>query len=165
MQHDMSIKYGDIEVRPLSAEDCEPLRTLRNRNRQYFFSSAEISREQQENWFRNYLAKENDYVFSVFYNNVWVGSASLYNISGAGGEFGRIVVDGDRVSRKGLGSEAVRAVCKIGFEKLGLESIFLEVLSDNKRAIHAYEKAGFQFTEETASGGTNITKMQLNKGD
>lgn len=166
MKHDLSLKYKDIDVRPLSSDECELLRELRNENKEYFFSSGEISCEQQANWYRNYLEKENDYVFSVYCSDIWIGSASLYNIKNDEGEFGRIVIDGKRVNKNGLGTQAVEAVCRIGFDRLGLKRISLEVLSDNKRAIRAYEKAGFQFIEENVSDGINITLMQIfDKGE
>lgn len=166
MKHNLSLKYKDIDIRPLAADECELLRELRNKNREYFFSSAEISREQQADWYRKYLEKENDYVFSVYCNDIWIGSASLYNIKNDEGEFGRIVIDGSRAQKKGLGTQAVEAVCKIGFDRLELKRISLEVLSDNKRAVRAYEKAGFRFIEGKISDGIDIALMQIfNKGE
>lgn len=166
MKHDMSLKYKDIDVKPLSFDECELLRELRNENKEYFFSSGEISREQQANWYRNYLEKENDYVFSVYCDDIWIGSASLYNIKNDEGEFGRIVIDGKRVNKNGLGTQAVEAVCRIGFDWLCLKRISLEVLSDNKRAVRVYEKAGFEYVGNKVSDEIDITIMQIiNKGE
>ena len=44
---------------------------------------------------------------------------------------------------KGYGTAAVRALVGFGFAELRLERIWLEVGTDNPRAIRSYEKAGF----------------------
>lgn len=44
---------------------------------------------------------------------------------------------------QGLGTEAVRLLCKHGFDTLNLNRIYLRVLDTNQRAIRAYEKADF----------------------
>jgi len=45
---------------------------------------------------------------------------------------------------KGYGTEAIRLLLKYGFEFLNFHRISLGVFDFNKRAIHAYEKAGFK---------------------
>jgi RimJ/RimL family protein N-acetyltransferase len=44
---------------------------------------------------------------------------------------------------KGYGTDAVRAIVAFGFADQRLERIWLEVGTDNPRAIRSYEKAGF----------------------
>lgn len=44
----------------------------------------------------------------------------------------------------GAAMEATRAILQIAFKELGLERVFLNVLSDNLRAKRFYEKAGFR---------------------
>lgn len=44
---------------------------------------------------------------------------------------------------KHYGTEAIRAIVKYGYEKVGLNDIELNVYKSNKRAIHCYEKVGF----------------------
>ncbi|HEV7232109.1 MAG TPA: GNAT family protein [Bacteroidia bacterium] len=44
---------------------------------------------------------------------------------------------------KGLGSEAVRLLLSHGFDELKLNRIYLEVFTDNERAIKSYLKNGF----------------------
>ncbi len=54
--------------------------------------------------------------------------------------------------RKAMGSGAAffatEQIVEYGFKKLGLERIYLNVLSENKRAIRFYEKFGFCFEGE-----------------
>jgi len=49
---------------------------------------------------------------------------------------------------KGYASIATTKILKIGFDELGLRKIFLNVRSDNVRAIKFYEKYGFIFEGE-----------------
>ncbi len=44
----------------------------------------------------------------------------------------------------GYGTDTMRTLCRFGFEVMNLHRIHLHVLSWNERAIHVYEKVGFQ---------------------
>ena len=44
---------------------------------------------------------------------------------------------------QGYGTQVMRLLLRIGFEKLNLNRVALEVFENNPRAIRAYEKAGF----------------------
>ena len=44
---------------------------------------------------------------------------------------------------KGYGSDALREVLRISFEKMNLNRVYLRVFENNSRAIRAYEKCGF----------------------
>ncbi len=44
---------------------------------------------------------------------------------------------------KGYGTDAMRTVCRFGFEEMDLHRIELWVFADNERARHVYEKVGF----------------------
>ena len=46
-----------------------------------------------------------------------------------------------------LGSEAIRALTKYAHTKLELDQLHLYVYKFNKRAIHVYEKCGFEKDE------------------
>lgn len=45
--------------------------------------------------------------------------------------------------RQGIGSEATREILKVAFQDFKLERIYLNVFSDNRKAIHMYEELGF----------------------
>lgn len=55
----------------------------------------------------------------------------------------RIIIGEPSAWDKGLGSEAARLVVACGFDRLNLETIYLGVNTENKRAIRSYERAGF----------------------
>ncbi len=44
---------------------------------------------------------------------------------------------------RGIAVEATRQLLTLSFQKLGMEKVYLNVLSENKRAIRLYEKCGF----------------------
>lgn len=50
-----------------------------------------------------------------------------------------------KAQRRGIATEATREVLRLAFEEYGLERIYLNVLSDNDRAIRLYEKMGFTY--------------------
>lgn len=49
---------------------------------------------------------------------------------------------------RGIATIATKKLFEIAFEKLRLNRIFLNVLSENKKAIHMYEKCGFVYEGE-----------------
>lgn len=49
---------------------------------------------------------------------------------------------------KGLGKRATQEILRIAFEELGLNRVYLNVLSHNHGAIHLYQKIGFTYEGE-----------------
>lgn len=170
MRDNFQNKFEDIVLKSLEQKNIEDLRILRNKkeNRKCFIYQNEITREEQEKWYKNYLKKENDIMFSAFISGVLekpIGYAALYDIdkNSKKCEFGRIIVDKSRVSKKGIGYQITKCLCEIGFEKLGLEMIYLEVFSDNIPAIKTYLKAGFVEKNRYEKEGKEIIYMELYK--
>ena len=58
-------------------------------------------------------------------------------------EFGISIQDPDNQS-KGYGTDATRVMLWVGFNILGLNSIYLDTMEDNERSIRTYEKVGFK---------------------
>ena len=148
MHNEYCMQLGSIKLVPLSEEDSEKMRVLRNENRNCFVYSGEISKQAQAAWYQNYLERLNDYMFSVIYvpAEVWIGAVGLYDIADGEAEFGRLLVDGTTVGKHGLGVPVTTAACRIGFELMGLHRIRLEVYADNVAAIKTYERAVFSYS-------------------
>lgn len=164
MDHNLKDEYNRVRLEPLKAYELEKMRELRNENRGFFISRDIITPEQQIKWYDNYLKKENDFMFSVYYKNtdIWIGVVGLYNIIAQEAEFGRIIVDSKLVNEKGLGLDTTICTCKIGFNNINISKIKLEVFSNNFSAIKTYEKAGFKYLDKITLD-TNILNMELSK--
>lgn len=151
MLHELKYTFNRVKLNSLKEEHIEDLRMLRNKdeNRKCFIFSNKISKEGQQKWFENYKNKPNDYMFSVSTIkslNKFIGSVALYNVDKEKkcAEFGRIIIDKDKINEKGIGLDTTIATCQVAFNILNLELIYLEVFEDNIKAIKTYEKAGFK---------------------
>lgn len=168
MIHTIEKEFKRVKLSPLLEQDIELLRLLRNKahNRKWFICSEEISKATQEKWYTKYKEKKDDYMFSISTianPHVFIGAVGLYNIDTEkrNAEFGRLLIDSENISERGLGIEATCCAVKIGFEIFNLEDIYLEVLADNKRAISTYKNVGFIETEKDIIN--NIICMSINK--
>lgn len=78
----------------------------------------------------------------------YLGTISLKNISLLNASAEYAVSTRKCAHGKGIAGEATRLILKKGFEELQLHRIYLNVLSDNIRAIKFYEKVGFRYEGE-----------------
>lgn len=164
MDHNLNDNYNRVRLEPLKLCEIQKMRELRNENREWFISREVITPNQQSEWYNNYLIKENDFMFSVYYKHtdIWVGTIGLYNIIDSEAELGRIIVNSKLANEKGLGLDATICACKIAFNKLNISKIKLEVFSNNFSAIKTYQKAGFEYSDK-AKIDTSILNMELLK--
>ncbi len=74
-----------------------------------------------------------------------IGSVGLTNINWVErkAEMGIMIGEKDQWN-KGYGSEAVREILRLAFEKMNLNRIYLRVFENNPRAIKVYERCGFR---------------------
>jgi len=166
MKQSFFMTLDNIELHPLEIGDIEQLRILRNQNRQCFVYAEEISKNDQYAWYEKYLVTPGDYMFSIYYQQQWIGAVALYNAVNGEAEFGRLVIDRKKVDRGGLGVQVARAACKFGFEELRLVRIYLEVFDDNVAARKTYERTGFHYTGRTREeGGRQMVEMELLEKD
>lgn len=141
--------YDDIRLIPIEEEDIEEIRLLRNANKEYFFYSKEITVEEQKKWFEKYLKKDNDYTFKVVkISNICdiIGVVALYDFLPDLDqcEFGRIIINHEKVNEKGIGLKVTKCACQVAFEQLDINRVVLEVFADNIRAYKTYLNAGFK---------------------
>lgn len=148
--------YGEIQLKLLSSDDLPFTLQWRNEFREWFNSTNMVSFEEHSQWYKNYLAKENDLVFLVQdKHGNRVGQAAVYNIDWQekSGEFGRFLVNPD-FAGKGYMGKSVQAMLQFCEDRLKLHSLYLQVKPHNERAIHIYKKAGF--TVEASPEGQNL---------
>ena len=80
----------------------------------------------------------------------YLGTISLKNIADGRAEYA--ISTRKCAHGSGAAMQATKEILRIAFEKLGLETVYLNVLADNLRANAFYRKAGFCFVrrEENA---------------
>lgn len=168
VQHELTGEFQSVRIRPLACTDIETVRMLRNRFRDRFIDSRQISKESQEAWYLRYQGAPGDYMFVAEWKDqpgVILGAAAIYDIDTQRktGEFGRLMVQ-QACAGRGAGFQITAAVCRIGFDQLGLSEITLKVLSDNPQARRVYEKTGFSSVERThAPADGELIEMSLTK--
>ena len=76
-----------------------------------------------------------------------IGLVSLQQSEHSGDRYHRRAEVGYGLARsvwgQGFGSEAVRAVCRFGFEVLGLHRIYARTIADNVESVRLLERLGF----------------------
>lgn len=155
-------------MRPLDKDGAEKLRILRNRNARSFLDSNQITEDAQRAWYKAYLAKPNDYMFSVHLAGMeqWIGAVGIYGVNQElkTAEFGRLLIDKSATKERGLGLDTTLTACRFAFEQLGLEAVYLDVYADNIPAVRTYMKAGFSIIQENfGDDGRAIQRMVLKK--
>lgn len=144
MIYDGIVTIDNLMLKPMTAEDSELYRVLRNKYKQWFVYKEDISRDMQKAWYENHLKLKNEYMFSVYDKEMFIGGAGLYSIDYEEGtaEFGRIVLDYDRSIHKGYGVMVLEAISSIA-QQLGLKKLYLEVFENNTSAMKTYVRSGF----------------------
>lgn len=78
-------------------------------------------------------------------DGIHIGNCSLSTLDPANRDAQLGILIGESAYRNGgYGTDAMRLLCRLGFEQMNLERIELTVYGDNARAIRVYEKVGFQ---------------------
>ena len=98
------------------------------------------------NWYRTRPSMiETDRTFAIWIDSQHVGSCGIHsiNIQDEHASLGILIGKSDLLS-KGIGTNAMRAMCIHAFSDLGLRKLWLHVVSHNHRGIRCYEKCGFK---------------------
>lgn len=143
-----SKETASFRLRSINIGDIEEIRLWKNRNAKSFFYKAEITEEQQKEWFANYLTREEDYIFISEVNiaEKWVkygclgyrlieDTIDLYNI-----------IRGSKTDVVSSMKVAMKLLVEYLQEKYTLK-IKCDVLIDNP-AVTWYNKCGFFVREE-----------------
>lgn len=169
MLHHYNIEDEDLLLRPIEEKDIETVRMWRNTEaiRKSFIYQQPISPAQQKQWYLEYLSKANDFMFMIEFKSKAVGTVALYNIDleKNEAEFGRLMIG--ELSARGvkLGERVTGVLSEFGFTELQLETIILEVFSNNTYAKNAYEAIGFQIEGKREVNDREVLMMRLQKGD
>ncbi len=151
--HKYCKKNKNVFIRPLDKNDIESLRKWRNDKTNTIFLSSipYITKEMQNNWYENYLHREDELIFAIeemkLFNRI-VGSLSLYNIENGKCTFGKLLI-GDKATRKhGIGKLAMEAAIDVAINQLKVTIITLDVYKENDIAFNLYKNMGFSVINE-----------------
>lgn len=81
-------------------------------------------------------------------NDEYLGTISLKNVDLESKNAEYAISLRKKAQGLGIAEKATREILKIAFGDFGLERVYLNVLPENERAIHLYEKCGFIFEGE-----------------
>lgn len=108
-----------------------------------------LSQVEEEAWFEKMLKRSPDeqpLAIEVQARDGWemVGNCGFFELDwrNRNAELGVVIGDKSYWNR-GYGTDVMRLLLRHGFATLNLHRIYLRVFEDNRRAIRAYEKAGF----------------------
>jgi len=135
-----------MELIPLSAGTLEYLRVLRNMNRECFFDSHEITKQEQLEWYRAYLEDWWDVTYIITVDSEPVGVMAVYNINTKEktAEVGRVMVDRSH-RRLGYAGTALKLVMKYAMKELGMDTLCVYTKTNNDSAVALFESVGFEF--------------------
>jgi RimJ/RimL family protein N-acetyltransferase len=112
---------------------------------EYFGTYSPLSLPQEEKWYEEMLQDRSSCVFAIEFGGQHVGSAGLGAIDGrrASAEVG-LFIGRPEMWGQGLGFDVLQTLLRFGFAQMNLNRVCLRVLAGNERAVHLYEKLGFQ---------------------
>jgi RimJ/RimL family protein N-acetyltransferase len=112
---------------------------------EYFGTYSPLSLPQEEKWYEEMLQDRSFCVFAIEFEGQHVGGAGLSAIDGrtASAEAG-LFIGRPEMWGQGLGFDVLQTLLRFGFAQMNLNRIYLRVFAENERAVHLYEKLGFQ---------------------
>jgi diamine N-acetyltransferase len=150
------IKTDRVELRLLTEDDLDLTLAWRNRDdvRRWFKQSDIVSAEAHRAWFAANLMSDDSLMFVVedAATQAPVGQVSIYNIDREIGEaeVGRFIA-APGASGKGYIRDAIAALVGFAWSELNLQRVYLEVYSENARAVRLYASLDFVEVASTAS--------------
>lgn len=135
-----------LVFKPIDEEDIEWLRETRNKYKDNFFDSHEITVEQHRSWYTRYRDIGTDKMFIVkLKSGEPIGTIALYNIdvSTRTATLGRILLL-DEYRKHGYAEEMVTRMLDLAFNSMRLYKVRVETHYENIDAVAIYARAGFK---------------------
>jgi diamine N-acetyltransferase len=156
-------------IRPFEKSDVDGMLDWMhdpNVNRFFRFNAAAATKEsviQFINEAEKAASNNTDYHFAIAKDDgEYIGTVSLKHIDKTKNDAEYAIAIRSAFHHQGAGQFATKAILAFAFEKLNLESVYLNVLSDNTNAKALYEKIGFVWYEhEKDAFETNGIKKDL----
>jgi len=121
----------------------------------------EVTLEDMKTWFKLRQQERASVQYAIVYEDIYIGDVDLNSINQEDQSAYIIPMIGKKAYwNRGLGTQALERVKEIARDDLALNTIYLEVLPFNHRAIRTYEKIGFVSVGESEDG-QSIMKVSL----
>lgn len=137
-----------IKFRDHKREDIpHRVKWLNNQKANVFVSDnkKKTTRLEQTKWFNNYEKNKKNKFFTICDNKKPIGFMGLSNIDKPSKKAEVFIIIGDDEYRgKGYGKKSLKYLLNYGFEKLGMQKLYLGVFEKNKSAIFCYKSVGFK---------------------
>jgi RimJ/RimL family protein N-acetyltransferase len=91
------------------------------------------------------VASKNDRAFSIYDGDAYLGQCSINQIYWPARNGRLFLVVRRDMQRRGYGTAAIRRLCEVAFDELGLRKLWLIVRKDNRDAQAMYLRLGFDF--------------------
>ncbi|MCC8036067.1 MAG: GNAT family N-acetyltransferase, partial [Rikenellaceae bacterium] len=148
----MMVSLGkDIILRKPAPSDADDLLAVKNNakatDKLVGFKESLYSKDDILNWIEFHNSHPREKLFVIYHKGFGavIGHVGLYEIDHRVRKAGfGILIGDDRCRGKGYGRLCLQYILKLGFEKLGLNRIELEVLEGNEVAFNLYRKSGFK---------------------
>lgn len=113
-------------------------------NNQFLHYDLPLTVEKTEKWFANHESDNNRYDAVIEADGIPVGTIGLLSIDRKNSKAEYYIAMGETEYKgKGIAKEASRLILAYGFEKLGLNRIYLFTETENIKAQRLFEKVGF----------------------
>jgi RimJ/RimL family protein N-acetyltransferase len=132
-----------FRLRPVEMEDAAFILELRaDRDRSRYLHRVPNDLPAQRRWLESYFARPADYYFLIENRDTGQreGTAGIYNLDRIFAEWGRWIVRAG--SQAAL--ESACLVYRVGFEVLGLESIYCRTIVENTAAVEFHQSFGLE---------------------
>lgn len=134
-------------LRQLDIKDAPAMQSCLNdkENTQYMLVGEKtFSLQDCEDFVKNSSSDQNNvHLAIVDENNEWVGTISLKHIDREVGQAEYAIITAKEVHGKGYAYKATMELLDYAFSSLKLQRVYLNVTSDNLRAINFYKRCGF----------------------
>lgn len=146
---------NSIELRPLKIKDLQGMQEwmMEEECRKWFqFPQEYALKENIEKFISNASIKmrngESIHWAISSLEDEYLGTVSLKNVDIKVGKAEYAIALRNKARGKGIGEQATKLILEKAFNEYDLTRVFLNVISDNERAIHMYEKCGFVYEGE-----------------
>ncbi len=134
----------DVSLRSIDESDLEDLRVWKNANRRAFFFKDEITPEMQRRWYEGFLARPDDHMFVVEWENLKAGCMGFRLLGGAADCYN--IIGTPQATGRGVLRRAMTLMCSFIAAEHTRE-IGCKVLCGNP-AVGWYQKCGFSIAED-----------------